>query len=178
MWQPPYFPSPKASSRASNGTGTWHAARHTTIQVHTPVHHSKRASSNATSAQLPLNKVTSPMQAIAWVTGDRYTGKEYISGAQKRKLWSEARTKEQGHLKVAERQKALKLGNCCGQVTHLCKGSTCDGNQHGWCTAVDTWKLWGLDARQRSRVGNEAVASKATGLARRHKTGRIKPING
>ena len=171
MWQPPYFPSPKASSRASNGTGTWHAARHTTIQVHTPVHHSKRASSNATSAQLPLNKVTSPMQAIAWVTGDRYTGKEYISGAQKWKLWSEARTKEQGHLKVAERQKALKLGNCCGQVTHLCKGSTCDGinmadalqSTHGsfeaWTRGKD--HAWGTRQWRRRRRAWPGVTKQA-----------------
>ena len=35
-----------------------------------------RLSSRATSAQRPLNIVMSPMQAIAWVTGDRYTGRE------------------------------------------------------------------------------------------------------
>ena len=68
-----YFPNPKASSRASRGTGAWHAARQA-IQVHLSVHHPKRASSSSTSAQRPENMVVSPMQAIAWVTRDRYNG--------------------------------------------------------------------------------------------------------
>ena len=54
------YPSPKASSRASKGTGAWHAARQA-IQVHLSVHHPKRASSSSTSAQRPLKKVISPM---------------------------------------------------------------------------------------------------------------------
>jgi len=35
----------------------------------------------------------SPMQAIAWVTGDRHTGREYINGAKGRCLRACAATK-------------------------------------------------------------------------------------
>ena len=76
------YPNPKASSRASRGTGAWHAARQA-IQVHLSVHHPKRASSSSTSAQRPENMVVSPMQAIVgWVIGDRYKYRKRIHGAE------------------------------------------------------------------------------------------------
>ena len=71
---------------------SWHAARQA-IQVHLSVHRPRPASSSAMSAQRPEKRVMSPMQATAWVTGNRHTGREYINGAKGRCLRACAATK-------------------------------------------------------------------------------------
>ena len=83
------------------------------------------------------------MQAIAWVTGDRYTGREYINGAKGRRLRACAATKVEDLIWGADykgdraKKKQDRELESCWKVaagrSHTCKGSTCNNDhiQHG-----------------------------------------------